>query len=108
MSTHSQRWPFGLIACCLLAGCSEGGNQSTGGSTGGESTRTEGAVPPSGLSLMGSGDPTPEMAELMRRLGARRALMLDGGLSSQMVVRSTGGATSWPGVRRVPLALVAR
>jgi hypothetical protein len=54
------------------------------------------------------GPTTPEMAELMRRLGAQRALMLDGGLSSQMLVRNSAGAVSWPGVRRVPLALVAR
>lgn len=55
------------------------------------------------------GPTTPEMAEVMRRLGATRALMLDGGLSAQMMVRSTdGGVTRWSGLRGVPLALVGK
>lgn len=56
------------------------------------------------------GPTTPEMAEIMRRLGATRALMLDGGLSAQMLVRETAGgtATQWSGLRGVPLALVGR
>jgi len=56
------------------------------------------------------GPTTPEMAEIMRRLGAIRALMLDGGLSAQMLVRETAGgvATQWPGLRGVPLALIGR
>ena len=54
------------------------------------------------------GPTTPEMAELMRRLGADRALMLDGGLSAQLLVRGRTGAAPqrWPGLRDVPLALV--
>jgi hypothetical protein len=44
----------------------------------------------------------------MQRLGAVRALMLDGGLSAQLLVREGRSTTSWPGLRRVPLALVAR
>jgi len=53
------------------------------------------------------GPTTPEMAELMRRLGATRALMLDGGLSAQMLVRAGNGVvTRWPGLRGVPLAWV--
>ena len=54
------------------------------------------------------GPTTPEMATLMRELGATRALMLDGGLSAQLLVRDGEAARSWKGVRRVPLALVAR
>lgn len=54
------------------------------------------------------GPTTPEMAEIMRRLGADRALMLDGGLSAQMLVRAPADSARWPGLRAVPLALVAR
>lgn len=54
------------------------------------------------------GPTTPEMAEIMRRLGAERALMLDGGLSAQMLVRSAADSARWPGLRDVPLALVGR
>ncbi len=56
------------------------------------------------------GPTTPEMAEVMRRLGATRALMLDGGLSAQLLVRGdrAAKATQWPGLRSVPLALVGK
>lgn len=51
---------------------------------------------------------TPEMAAIMGALGARDAVMLDGGISAQMMLRSAGGAKkSWRGTRSVPLALVA-
>ena len=51
----------------------------------------------------------PEMAAVMGALGARDAVMLDGGLSAQLMVREpTGRARAWPGLRAVPLALVAR
>lgn len=55
------------------------------------------------------GPTTPEMAALLGALGARDAVMLDGGLSAQLLVREgAGGRTHrWPGLRRVPLALVA-
>lgn len=55
------------------------------------------------------GPTTPEMISIMRALGATRALMLDGGLSAQMLIRSgANGAThnEWGGLRSVPLALV--
>jgi len=49
-----------------------------------------------------------EMASLMQRLGCRRAVSLDGGLSSQLSVRdSSGTAHRWPGWRTVPIGLVA-
>lgn len=48
------------------------------------------------------------MVTIMRALGATRALMLDGGLSAQLLLRATENAAAleWPGLRRVPLALV--
>ncbi len=49
-----------------------------------------------------------EMAALMRRLGCRRAVSLDGGLSSQLLVRdSVGTVRRWRGWRTVPVGLVA-
>jgi hypothetical protein len=50
----------------------------------------------------------PEMAAVMGALGARQAVSLDGGISSQLLLRGASGETHrWPGLRRVPLALVA-
>ena len=50
---------------------------------------------------------TPETAALMGALGARDAVMLDGGISAQMLVRSdSGSAREWRGLRSVPLGLV--
>lgn len=56
------------------------------------------------------GPTTPEMAAIMGALGARDAMMLDGGISAQLLLRdSKGGETlRWAGMRRVPLALIAR
>ena len=51
---------------------------------------------------------TPEMAAVMGALGAREAVALDGGISAQMLVRDAEQALVWSGLRRVPLALVAR
>src|SRR5690606_9173547 len=51
---------------------------------------------------------TPEMAALMRRLGARRAVLLDGGVSSQLALNLTGRRHVWPGYRRVPIGLVGK
>jgi hypothetical protein len=50
---------------------------------------------------------TPEMAAVMGALGARRAVLLDGGISSQMLIRDRETTYRWPGWRRVSLALVA-
>jgi hypothetical protein len=52
------------------------------------------------------GPTTREMADIVRRLGADRALMLDGGLSAQLLVRDNEGTHEWNGLRRVPLAMV--
>jgi len=49
----------------------------------------------------------PESIALSRALGARNAIMLDGGISAQMLVRTDAGVIRWRGLRSVPLGLVA-
>jgi hypothetical protein len=50
----------------------------------------------------------PEMSAVMGALGCRRAVALDGGISSQLLVRDAAGVRrEWRGIRRVPLGLVA-
>lgn len=52
---------------------------------------------------------SPEMAAVMGALGARDAVMLDGGISAQLFIRdSDGEPRTWRGMRAVPLALIAR
>ena len=51
---------------------------------------------------------TPEMAAVMGALGCRQAVLLDGGISGQLLVRDGEDVRSWPGIRRVPLGLVVR
>ena len=47
-----------------------------------------------------------EMAAWMKAHGCRRAMLLDGGLSSQMAVRERDGGTKrWTNLRRVPMGL---
>jgi exopolysaccharide biosynthesis protein len=59
------------------------------------------------LSNLPFGLTTPEMAAVMGALGASRAVLLDGGISSQLLVRdTTGTARAWRGIRQVPLGLV--
>ncbi len=48
-----------------------------------------------------------EMATLMRALGCRRAVALDGGISAQLMVREGRHARVWRGWRAVPFGLVA-
>lgn len=48
-----------------------------------------------------------EMATLMRGLGCRRAVALDGGISAQLMVREGRHARVWRGWRAVPFGLVA-
>lgn len=60
------------------------------------------------LELLPLGLTTPEMAALMGALGCRDAVLLDGGVSGQLEVRDGAGVVHrWPGLRRVPLGLVA-
>jgi exopolysaccharide biosynthesis protein len=54
------------------------------------------------------GPTTAEMTEVAWRLGAEHALMLDGGLSAQLMVRDSTKEQRWHGLRRVPLALIGR
>jgi uncharacterized protein YigE (DUF2233 family) len=50
-----------------------------------------------------------EMAAVMGALGCRQALLLDGGISGQLMVREAAGSVrTWPGTRSVPLGLVGR
>jgi uncharacterized protein YigE (DUF2233 family) len=50
-----------------------------------------------------------EMAAVMGALGCRQALLLDGGISGQLMVRDASGSVRrWPGTRSVPLGLVVR
>jgi uncharacterized protein YigE (DUF2233 family) len=50
---------------------------------------------------------SPEMAAVIGALGCRDALLLDGGISGQLMLRDADGAARvWPGIRRVPLGLV--
>ena len=52
---------------------------------------------------------TPEMAAVMGALGCRHSVMLDGGISGQLMLREADGAVRrWPGTRKVPLGLVGR
>jgi exopolysaccharide biosynthesis protein len=53
------------------------------------------------------GPTVPEMAAFMKSLGCRRAMLLDGGLSSQLAVRGPQGLSQWKNWRAVPLGLVA-
>jgi exopolysaccharide biosynthesis protein len=60
------------------------------------------------LSQLPFGPTTPEMAAILGALGCRRAVLLDGGLSGQLALRDAAGELHrWPGLRDVPLALVA-
>ena len=48
-----------------------------------------------------------EMAAWMRAQGCRRAMMLDGGISSQMAFRGRDGRIArWPNWRPVPLGML--
>ena len=59
------------------------------------------------LSNLPFGLTTPEMAALMGGLGCRRAVLLDGGLSGQLLVRGAAGTRELAGLRRVPAGLIA-
>ncbi len=61
------------------------------------------------LGLVPFGLTSPEMAAVMGALGCRQALLLDGGISGQLLLRDGDGTRrTWPGVRSVPLGLVGR
>jgi len=50
----------------------------------------------------------PEMAALLGALGARDAVLMDGGISSQLLLVDHGRTRTWPGLRAVALGLVVR
>ena len=59
------------------------------------------------LGLVPFGLTSPEMAAVMGALGCRQALLLDGGISGQLLLRDRDGTRRiWPAVRSVPLGLV--
>jgi exopolysaccharide biosynthesis protein len=63
----------------------------------------------SGLGRVPFGLTTPEMAAVMGAIGCRDAIMLDGGISGQLMLREPDGvARVWPGTRSVPLGVVGR
>ena len=69
-------------------------------------TRFTGLGPGAG-EMLPWGPTVPEMAAYMRSLGCQRAMLLDGGVSGQLAVRSRDGALRrWPNWREVPLGLV--
>lgn len=60
------------------------------------------------LEVLPFGLTVPEMAALAGALGCRRAVLLDGGISGQLLLRTAqGGEQAWRGLRRVPLGLLA-
>jgi exopolysaccharide biosynthesis protein len=58
------------------------------------------------LEVIPFGLTTPEMAALMGALGCARAVLLDGGISGQLLVLEGGQPRSWPGLRKVAAGLV--
>jgi uncharacterized protein YigE (DUF2233 family) len=61
------------------------------------------------LGRMPFGLTSAEMAAVMGALGCQQALLLDGGISGQLMVREAAGSVrTWPGTRSVPLGLVGR
>jgi hypothetical protein len=57
------------------------------------------------LDALPFGPTVPEMAGLLGALGARQAVLLDGGMSGQLLVREGGRTRAWRGVRPVPLGV---
>jgi len=58
------------------------------------------------LEVVPFGFTTPEMAAIMGALGASRAVLLDGGISGQLMVRDQGRKREWHGLRQVAAGLV--
>jgi exopolysaccharide biosynthesis protein len=61
-----------------------------------------------GLGRIPFGLTSPEMAAVMGALGCRQAVLLDGGISGQLLVRGGDSPRVWSGSRSVPLGLIAR
>jgi exopolysaccharide biosynthesis protein len=67
-------------------------------------TRFDGAG--GALGFVPFGLTVPEMAAVMESLGARNAVLLDGGISSQLLIREGREVRRWRGLRKVPVGLV--
>lgn len=67
-------------------------------------TRFDGAG--GALGFVPFGLTVPEMAAVMQALGARNAVLLDGGISGQLLIREGKQLRRWHGLRAVPLGLV--
>ena len=60
------------------------------------------------LGFVPFGPTVPEMAAIMGALGCRTAMLLDGGISSQLLLRERSGAIhKWRGIRGVPMGIIA-
>jgi len=59
------------------------------------------------LDLLPFGFTAPEMVAIMGALDCRRAVLLDGGISSQLLLREGRRVRIWTGMRKVALGLVA-
>ncbi len=60
------------------------------------------------LEVVPFGFTTPEMAAIMGALGASRAVLLDGGISGQLMVRDQGRTREWNGLRGVAAGMVVK
>lgn len=59
------------------------------------------------LEMLPLGPTTPEMSAIAGALGCARAVLLDGGMSGQLMVRGGDGTPQqWDGLRKVPAGLV--
>lgn len=68
----------------------------------------DGALP-GALDELPLGLTVPESAALMGALGCAEAVLLDGGISAQLLVRDErGGTAAWRGWRKVPMGVVVR
>lgn len=60
------------------------------------------------LDILPFGLTTPEAAALMGALGCTDAMLLDGGISGQLIMKANGKSRTLPGLRSVPMGLVGR
>jgi hypothetical protein len=58
------------------------------------------------LEVVPFGPTTPEMAALMGALGCTRAVLLDGGISGQLMLKDRGRRRVWSGLRKVAAGLL--
>lgn len=58
------------------------------------------------LEVVPFGFTTPEMAAIMGALGCAEAVLLDGGISGQLLVQDQGRRRAWPGLRKVAAGLL--